>query len=80
MKAQRVVLRLWHTSPHIVEPKAKRLKGVIKRLGFYITIIIFQTSELTYSGKADFKSNTAMSLDTLLLFVKTQEHPKRSGR
>lgn len=68
---QHVTLLFWHISQQTVKLKAKSLKGIMEKTKFLL-ITIFKTSEVTYSGKVDIKSNNAFSVDSLPWFVKAR--------
>lgn len=68
---QHVPLLFWHISQQTVKLKAKSLKGIMEKTKFLL-ITIFKTSEVTYSGKVDIKSNNAFSVDSLPWFVKAR--------
>lgn len=54
-----------------VKLKAKGLKGIMEKTNFFL-IPIFKTSEVTYIGRVEIKSNNAFSVGSLPLFVKAR--------
>lgn len=70
-RAARHTIILAHFAADFVKLKAKGLKGIMEKTNFFL-ITIFKTSEVTYIGRVEIKSNNAFSVDSLPLFVKAR--------
>lgn len=70
-RAARHTIILARFAADFVKLKAKGLKGIMEKTNFFL-ITIFKTSEVTYIGRVEIKSNNAFSVDSLPLFVKAR--------